>query len=153
MAKIRAEAVTYGQPRDISAAAALLEEVRWSAGHVEWLRGKVAELSPDALAWGVSEIAERAATEFPGTDRVERAAMNGLLRLYHDERRYLLDVSKAALSAGCEERMVRAYEAYGTQLAGVVLAVLGQLDLTDAQKTVAGRVVPEAMRSLAPSGV
>ena len=28
---------TYGAPRDITPAAALLEEVRYAAGHVEWL--------------------------------------------------------------------------------------------------------------------
>lgn len=151
VARIRQETVTYGTPRDVTPAAALLEEVRVSAGHVEWLRGKVAELAPDALVWGVSEIATKQATEFTGTDTTERAALNMWLEAYHRERRYLLDVSKAALAAGVEERLVRVAEAYGVQIAGVITQILGQLELTDAQRMIAGEVVPVTLRSLAMS--
>jgi hypothetical protein len=140
---------TYGLPRDVTPGAALLEEVRISAGHVEWLRGKVAELEPDSLTWGVSEVATKQATEFTGTDTTERAALNVWLEAYHRERRYLLDVCKAALAAGCEERLVRVAEAYGTQLAGAIMNILGRLALTEPQRVIAGQVVPETLRALA----
>jgi hypothetical protein len=146
---IRKTLATYGLPRDITPAAALLEEVRYAAGHVAWLRGKVAELEPDALVWGVSETVTKTATEHPGTDQAERAALNIWLEAYHRERRYLLDVSKAALAAGVEERLVRVAEAYGTQLAGAVLTILGQLQLTEPQRAIAGQVVPDTLRALA----
>jgi hypothetical protein len=146
---VRKTIATYGLPRDIAPGEALLDEVRHSAGHVEWLRGKVAELEPAALVWGVSEIAVKTATEFKGTDTTERAALNTWLEAYHRERRYLLDVCKAALAAGCEERLVRVAEAYGTQLAGAIAAILGRLELSEDQRVLAGVVVPETLRGLA----
>jgi hypothetical protein len=145
---IRATA-TYGLPRDVTPGAALLEEVKISAGHVEWLRGRVAELEPDALTWGIAEISRKEATEFAGTDVTERAALNTWLDAYHRERRYLLDVCKAALAAGVEERLVRVAEAYGTQLAGAIAGILSRLGLTDEQRVIAGSVVPETLRALA----
>ena len=38
---------TLGLPVDISPTEALLEEVRWTAGHVQWLRARVQELHPE----------------------------------------------------------------------------------------------------------
>jgi nucleotide-binding universal stress UspA family protein len=147
--RIRQEAATYGAPRDIAPADALLEEVQMAAGHVAWLRAQVAALEPAALTWGVSEIALKAATEFKGTDVTERAALNVWLEAYHRERRYLLDVCKAALAAGCEERRVRVAEAYGMQLAGAITTILRKLGLTPDQHVIAGQVVPETLRELA----
>lgn len=46
---------TYGLPRDIDPSEALLDEVRWTAGHVSWLRDRIQELEQDALVWGVTE--------------------------------------------------------------------------------------------------
>jgi hypothetical protein len=146
---VRRATATYGVPRDITPGPALLEEVKISAGHVEWLRGKVAGLEPDSLTWGVAEVATKQATEFTGTDTTERAALNVWLEAYHRERRYLLDVCKAALAAGCEERLVRVAEAYGTQLAGAIMTILGRLELTEPQRVIAGQVVPETLRTLA----
>jgi len=145
----RAESLmtTYGLPRDIAPAAALLEEVRYAAGHVEWLRGKVAALEPDSLTWGVAEVAHKAATEFGGTDTTERAALNVWLEAYHRERRYLLDVSKAALAAGVEERLVELAEAQGLALVSVLARVFDRLQLTPAQREIAAVVVPEELRA------
>lgn len=143
---IRATA-TYGIPRDIAPAAALLEEVRYAAGHVAWLRGKVAELEPDVLTWGVAEVAHKEATEFGGTDTVERAALNVWLEAYHRERRYLLDVSKAALAAGVEERLVQLAEAQGLAVVAVLARVFDRLALTDGQRQLAATVVPEELRA------
>src|SRR5579862_2678389 len=47
----RKAVVTYGLPRDISPTDALLEEVRYTAGHVAWLRERVAELEQNDLVW------------------------------------------------------------------------------------------------------
>jgi hypothetical protein len=147
--QVKRALATYGAPRDITPGEALLEEVRVAAGHVEWLRGKVAELEPGELVWGISERTDRQASEFTGVDVTERAALNTWLDAYHRERRYLLDVSKAALAAGCEERLVRVAEAYGTQLATAITGILSALNLTDGQRVIAGRIVPETLRALA----
>jgi DNA-binding TFAR19-related protein (PDSD5 family) len=147
--QVRAKAMvrTYGLPRDITPAAALLEEVRYAAGHVAWLRGKVAELDPGSLTWGISEIAHKQATEFGGTDTTERAALNVWLEAYHRERRYLLDVSRAALAAGVEERLVQLAEAQGLAMVTILARVFERVGLTDAQKQLAAVVVPEELRA------
>ena len=111
---------TYGLPRDIDPAAALLEEVHRTAGHVAWLAGKVAELDDEALVWGTAEIAEKGATEFPGTDTKESARPSVWLDLYHRERAHFVKVSKAALDAGVSERLVQLAEQQGTMLAEVM---------------------------------
>lgn len=146
-AKMHQDTATYGTPRDITPAVALLEEVRYAAGHVAWLRDRVAELEPDALTWGVAEVAHKTATEFTGTDTTQRAALNMWLEAYHRERRYLLDVSKAALSAGVEERLVQLAEAQGLAIVSVLARVFDRLQLTPAQRELASTVVPEELRA------
>ena len=137
---------TYGLPRDISPTDALLEEVRYSAGHVAWLRERVAAIDPEALVWGVTEEAERNATEFSGTDTTRAAAMNMWLDLYHRERRYLLDLTKTAIAVGIEERRVRLEEAKGQVVAELIRRILGRLDLSDIQQALSARVIPEEFR-------
>lgn len=139
----------YGLPRDISPTEALLEEVRYSAGHVAWLRGQVAALEAESLVWGVTEEAERNATEFAGTDTTRQAAMNVWLDLYHKERRYLLDVSKAVIAAGVEERRVRLAEAQGALLASVIRRILDRLNLNGVQSKLVPLVVREELQRAA----
>lgn len=116
----RRAVATYGLPRDMDPAAALLEEVHRTAGHVGWLAKRIRDLDEDALAWGLTEVAEKAATEFPGTDRKETARPSVWLDLYHRERAHLVKVSKAALDAGISERLVRLAEQQGAMLAEVI---------------------------------
>jgi hypothetical protein len=137
---------TYGLPRDISPTDALLEEVRFTAGHVAWLRQRVSELAPDALTWGTREVVDKQATEFTGTDTTEAAAVNVWLELYYRERKHLLDVCKAAISVGIEERYVRLEEAKGQLVADLIRRILGRLDLSDLQQDVSARVIPEEFR-------
>lgn len=40
---------TLGLPLDINRGKALLDEIRWTAGHVAWLRDKVQEIEADEL--------------------------------------------------------------------------------------------------------
>src|SRR5258708_9876430 len=65
-------AATYGQPVDKPVGELVLDEVRWTAGHVAWLREQVQALEVGALVWG---DAERVTREFadagkPGSDAV-----------------------------------------------------------------------------------
>ena len=139
---------TYGLPRDISPTDALLEEVRYSAGHVAWLRAKVAGLEPDSLAWGKTEEVDKGASEFTGTDTTHAAAVNVWLQLYHQERKHLLDLVKTAISVGIEERRVRLEEAKGQVVAELIRRILGRLDLTDAQRDLSLQVIPEEFRRI-----
>lgn len=138
--------VTYGLPRDISPTDALLEEVRYSAGHVAWLREKVRELEDEDLVWGKTEEAEKSATEFAGVDVTYSAKPNVWLELYYRERKHLLEVTKAAISVGIEERVVRLAEAQGQLLNATIRRILARLDLSAAQAALLPRVVPEELR-------
>jgi hypothetical protein len=139
---------TYGLPRDISPTDALLEEVRYSAGHVAWLRAKVAELEPGSLVWGKTEEVDRGASEFTGIDTTHAAAVNMWLDLYHRERRHLLDLVKTAISVGIEERRVRLEEAKGQVVAELIKRILSRLDLSDVQRDLAVTVIPEEFRRI-----
>lgn len=147
--KMREAVKTYGLPRDISPADALLEEVRYTAGHVAWLREQVQALEADQLVWGLTEEARKQATEFPGTDRTEAAKPNVWVELYYRERKHLVDVTKAAISAGIEERKVRLAEAQGSLVAQVIRAILADLSLTAEQQQRVPEVVPRHLRALA----
>lgn len=140
---------TYGLPRDISPTDALLEEVRYSAGHVAWLREKVAELEAADLVWGVTEETEKQATEFTGVDTTRAAVVNVWLDLYFRERKHLLDLTKTAITVGIEERLVRLAEAQGALLNGVIRRILDRLSLTQEQSALLPVVVPEELRRAA----
>lgn len=116
----RRAVLTYGLPREVDPAAALLEEVHRTAGHVAWLAQKIRGLDEDALTWGVAEESEKNASMFPGTDRKLKARPSVWLELYQRERRHLVAVSKAALDAGISERLVRLAEQQGATLADVI---------------------------------
>lgn len=140
---------TYGLPRDISPTDALLEEVRYTAGHVAWLREKVREIEAADLVWGVTEETDHRASEFPGTDTTRAAKPNVWLELYYRERKHLVDVTKAAISAGIEERRVKLAEAQGALLNGVIRRILARLSLSDEQSALLPVVVPEELRRAA----
>lgn len=140
---------TYGLPRDISPTDALLEEVRYSAGHVAWLRAKVAEIEADDLVWGKTEEVDKNASEFAGTDTTHAAAVNVWLDLYFRERKHLLDLTKTAISVGIEERRVRLAESQGALLNEVIRRILGRLSLSAEQSALLPVVVPEELRRAA----
>jgi hypothetical protein len=145
--------VTYGLPRDISPTDALLEEVRYSAGHVAWLREKVRELEDEDLVWGKTEEVDRVGGEFPGTDTTHAAKPNVWLELYYRERKHLVDVTKAAISVGIEERRVRLAEAQGQLVAEVIRRILGRLDLSPGQSALVPKVVSEELRRAAAAAL
>jgi hypothetical protein len=147
--KARTALETYGRPIDTTPTEALLEEVRWTAGHVQWLRDRVRELEQAAVTWGVTEKVEKTAGEFPGVDTTHAAAPNVWVDLYARERKHLVDVCKAAISAGIEERRVRLAESQGALLASVIHRILGDLNLTPDQRALVSEVVPRHLRAVA----
>lgn len=145
----RQAVVTYGLPRDISPTDALLEEVRYTAGHVAWLRERVEELQQEALVWGVTEETDQQASEFPGVNTTSAAKPNMWLVLYREERKHLVDVTKASIAAGIEERRVKLAETQGSLLNGVIRRILDRLALTADQRGLLPVVVPEELRRAA----
>ncbi|MBU6428716.1 MAG: hypothetical protein KGR26_06900 [Cyanobacteria bacterium REEB65] len=144
---------TYGLRVDIDPAEALLEEVYWTAGHVQWLRGIIQSLAPDALTWGIAEEAEKGATEFPGTDVLKKASVNVWLQLYQVERKHLVDVCTAALKVGIEKRRVDLAERQGDMIAEVFRRVFDdpEFGLDEAQREVARGIASRHLRLLATS--
>ncbi len=141
-------AKTYGLPVDVSPTEALLDEVKWTAGHVGWLRARVQELETSAVAWGTRSIVDRQGGEFPGVDTTDAAAPHVLIDLYQRERKHLVDVCAKALQAGIEERRVRLAESQGALIADVIRRILGDLDLTPEQSARVGEVVPRHLRAV-----
>lgn len=140
---------TFGLPREIDPRDALLEEVYRTAGAVDWLGARVRELQADQVVWGKAEEVEKTAGEFPGVDITHKAAVNVWVDLYNRERKHLVDVAKAAIAAGIEERRVRLAEQQGALLAGVIKNILGDLDLTPEQSAKVPEIVPRHLRAVA----
>lgn len=143
--------VTYGLPLDVDPAEAILNEIRWTAGHVEWLRGIVQSLEPEQVAWGTAEEQDKQASEFPGTDTIRKAAPNAYVLLYQQERKHLVDVCSTALKIGIEERRIRLEERYGAVIADVFRKFIAdeELGLTPAQQATAASVASKHLRLVA----
>lgn len=139
---------TYGKKVDVDPITALLDEVCWTAGHVAWLRERVREIEQDALVWGKTSEVDKQAAEFPGTDTTEAAEPNIWLVLYQRERAHLVNVCKAAISAGIEERRVKLAERQGDMMVGVLQKIFGDLNLTPEQQALLPTVVPARMREV-----
>ncbi|WP_369043499.1 hypothetical protein [Streptomyces sp. Midd1] len=165
---------TYGRKIETTASEALLDEVKWTAGHVAWLRDRVREIEDRAheqeqepakertedddrwgrgsrrgeenpLIWGITRY--KSGGDDHGT--TEEAAPNIWLRLYQSERTHLVKVCAAAISAGIEERKVRMAEQHGALVAQVIRAILADLQLTTEQQARVPDVVPRHLRALA----
>jgi hypothetical protein len=141
--------VTYGLPIDISPTEALLEEVRWTAGHVAWLRQRVQETEQQQLTVGVA--GQRIDPGGGKTVKI-KTAPNVWLDLYAAERRHLVDVCAAALRAGIEERQIRLAERHGQLMEVFIRGVLADLRLTPAQEALVPTVVPARLRELIAGG-
>ncbi len=129
----RSMVITYGLPRDVDPHTALLEQVRASAGHVQWLALKIQSFEAEQLTWGmVSEelvrerVAQQASGEnggleiVPGTrDELEKvirrrismaAGASVWLKQYNEERDRLVHFCAVAIKCGVRERQVKVYE-------------------------------------------
>lgn len=146
---------TYGRKIETTASEALLDEVKWSAGHVAWLRQRVQEIESAAavvgtdsghpLVWGITK--EKSGGEDRGT--TTEAAPNVWLKLYQQERTHLVKVCSEAIRAGIEERRIKLAEQEGALVAQAIRAILTDLDLTEEQLRRVPEVVPRHLRALA----
>jgi hypothetical protein len=114
------EIAPEADPHDV-----ILTEIRWSAGHVAWLREKVAGTAEDALA------------------------ASAWLPLYERERDRLVRQADIAIRAGVETRMVELAERTGALIGDLIGRVLGELDLTPEQQATAAAALPRHLRLLA----
>lgn len=153
---------TLGLSRDVSPSEALLEEVRWTAGHVDWLRDRVREVERDELVWGKTKEKSGSLDPdgIPAAEVTESAAPSVWYDLYERERKHLVVVCTAALRAGVEERRVALAEsqgamvgqAFGRILDGMYDALIAAgmaSDLHDAWAAATTLIVPRELRALA----
>ena len=144
----------FGVAVNISPAEALLEEIRYTAGHVHFLRARLAALSTDPddprhpFIWGTIEEHDVQASQFPGTDSKDGSGINMWYQLYLQERKHLVAVAAAAARAGVEERAIRVEEQKGLLFAGVLRLIFNDLQLTAEQWEMTKTVVPSRMREL-----
>ena len=167
----------YGQPRETTPVAALLDEVRWSAGHVDALRAELATLeeggtplagtppaggqfggSSGTLFWGTTKVTTKDGAE---TERVEEARPHAIVTAYNLERLYLAKVAHAAISAGAQQEAVDVAKALGAGLGLLLDAIFdalfvvppdleraGPAELIAWQRRQVPQVVPAIMRSM-----
>lgn len=143
--------VAYGLPRDIDPAQALLEEVARTAGTIDWLRMQIERVAgerPENLILGTQGVKRSSGPLGDVTVTEVGPGIHLWLKLYQEERRHLVRVCATALAAGVEERRVRLAEQQGSLLASVIRAVLADLDLTPAQQSRVGEVVPRHLRAV-----
>lgn len=134
--------------REVDPHVALLDEVYRAAGVVAHLDEKVQSLPEQDLVWGVTELVEKTAGEFPGTDTTYAAELNVWVKWWREERTHLAKVAKMALDAGVEERRVKLAESQGALLADVIRRILADLDLSPEQQAKVSSVVTRHLRAV-----
>jgi len=101
---------TFGLRRDIGRAEALLEELQWTAGHCEYLRGEVQKLSAAGLSWGTeSKVSRSGGTGARNTaddETVSRAGIPIVVELYQRERKHLLEVIRVCSATNVDDALV-----------------------------------------------
>lgn len=143
---------TLGLPVDIDPAKALLDEIAYTYGHVQWLRTKVQELSSEDLVWGRVQTDAGIGPQGPVDTTTEKSGPNVWYQMYLTEREHLVKVTSAALRAGIEERRVKLAEQQGDLVAAVVNRILAALNLTPEQAAQVPIIVPREFRALAELG-
>lgn len=146
--QVQKAVITYGLAVDVSPTQALLDEVRWTAGHVAWLRVQVQALEQSAIGWNLAQREDKNAVEFTGSDFTYAAVPHVLIDLYQRERKHLVDVCKAAISAGIEERHLQMAERQGEVLAVGLHKVFDALSLTIDQRSMLPDLVPKMLTEI-----
>lgn len=133
---------TFGLPIAVGPHEALLEELHRTAGAVAWLGAVVGELDRGAVVWGRTRV--KRGGDDHGVTR--EAKPNAWVELWHRERRHLVDVAKACVTAGIEERRVELEQARVRLQAEAVQAGLDAAGLSDDQRATVIRVMLDRLR-------
>lgn len=153
----------YGEPLDVTPIEGLLDEVRWSAGHVAALRTLVSQIEQEEdqaregparpgggpLWWGTTKVVTRDGAE---AERTEQAVPHVIVQAYKEERRHFLEAAKAAVAAGAQQEMVDAARAVGADVGRLIDAVLDAIGLDEGQRARVPQVVPGVLRAWQPGG-
>ncbi|WP_073927922.1 HGGxSTG domain-containing protein [Streptomyces sp. CB03911] len=141
---------SFGEPaEDADPTATVLNEIRWCAGHVNWLRARVQDLEPEALVWGTVSEVDRRGGQYPGVDITSAAKASTWVALYGTERDRLVRMCEVAHRMGISERQIELAERLGQVVADLLRDILAELQLTDLQQQTAALAVPRHLRALA----
>lgn len=142
----------FGLPRDVGAEEALLEELRRTAGIIEFVEEILRDLDDAAvLVWGTTKVEVVGASEFTGTNETQAAALNIWLEYYNQQRVHLLNVTKTIISLNIADRQVRIAEDNARIVAEVLRGTLADLGLSTKQPEVA-RALSRRLRALPAPG-
>lgn len=122
------EAARFATRRDIHPADALLELVQWTAGEVDYWRGKVDGLDDDELAGALVTKTEVGEDKGQPTDlTTTEAAEHIYIRMLGKASDRLATYAAAALRAGVDERRVRIAEQQGALFVTAQRAILARM--------------------------
>lgn len=130
VAAVREVAARASAPQWVDPAQALLSEVHRSAGVVAYIEQQVQWLSGNEML-------------------VTKTSVSPWMIEYRNERAHLAKVAATALQAGVAERHVRLAEQQGQLVAVAIQNVLGELDLSPQQRSVAPALIRRHLMSLA----
>lgn len=163
MAGAKALAVSMGSPLDIEPHDALIECVRLAAGQVAFATQRVQDLESENVIGRLTQTTDRegygSGEDGESGGPFETHELKDLgpelhiwVRVQQDCLDRLARFSKMALDAGVDERRVQAAERWGQKLTDVLGAILGRLELTDAQRALAPGAIREELGQLEQVG-
>lgn len=122
--RIYGEDSTATDPAEI-----LLQEIRRTAGHIEWLRTQIEYSDPESFVRSLWLVRRQSGYINPQEIDLTKFSMAGALwvDLYLQERRHLAAICRTALAAGIEERRVRLAERQAESLGRAVRGMLYDL--------------------------
>ena len=138
----RAERLGLIDPAEGDPVRRLLEAVERQAMLVAFWGLKVVEV-PEGEAWGPTYHAQ-------GT-RTGRDLPHITLRMYEEAVERMARISKVALDAGVDERVIQLAEAHGAMVHGLVSAILDGLALTDEQTAKVPALVHQHLQAISDS--
>lgn len=133
---------------DIDPAQALLQEIRISYAHVQWLRTKVAEVEPNELVWGITKTEAGIGAQGPVDMTVQEAGFSTWYRIYLTEREHFAKLTTMALKAGIEQRRIELEEQKAELVVVALKQIFAQLNLSKLQADMLPTIVPNALRQL-----
>lgn len=138
-------ASTYGDPVDIDPHTALLMEVQRTAGHVEWLREMI-----NTVAAGEPDNMGKALTAWTPLGITPSI----WIQMYQEERKHLVRVCQAAISAGVAERTVRLAQDQARMIAMIFKSFIldNRLEMTPRQRLKAPEIIRELLAGMPANG-
>ncbi|WP_334121879.1 hypothetical protein [Glutamicibacter sp.] len=133
---------------DVDPAQALLQEIRISHAHVQWLRTKVAEVEPNELVWGITKTEVGIGAQGPVDMTVQEAGFSTWYRIYLTEREHFAKLTTMALKAGIEQWRIELEEQKAELVVVALKQIFAQLNLSKIQADMLPTIVPNALRQL-----